>query len=36
MAFADAYNHMVQSSREYHAQEVDGGLGNVGALKTGQ
>jgi hypothetical protein len=36
MAFADAYNHMVQSLREYHAQEVDGGLGNGGALKAGQ
>jgi hypothetical protein len=36
MAFADAYNRMVQSLRDYRAQEVDGGLGNGGALKAGQ
>ena len=36
MAFADAYNHMVQSLRDYRAQEVDGGLGNGGALKAGK
>ena len=36
LAFADAYNHMVLSLREYHAQEIDGGLGNGGMLKAGQ
>jgi len=35
-AFADAYNHMVASLREYHAQDVDGGLGNGGTLKVGR
>ena len=35
-AFADAYNHMVQSRREYHAQETEGGLGRGGGLKAGQ
>jgi hypothetical protein len=31
-AFADAYNRLVQSVRNYKAQEVAGGLGTGGAL----
>ena len=31
-AFADAYNRMVQSVRNYKAQEVKGGLGTGGTL----
>ncbi len=34
-AFFDAYNSMVQSLRNYHAQEVKGGLGRGGALGVG-
>lgn len=33
-AFADAYNQMVRSVREYKAQEVKGGLGKGGALSV--
>jgi hypothetical protein len=31
-AFADAYNRLVQSVRNYKAQEVKGGLGTGGQL----
>lgn len=34
-AFADSYNNMVKSLRNYKAQEVKGGLGKGGALKIG-
>lgn len=34
-AFADAYNSMVISLRNYKAQEVKGGLGKGGVLKVG-
>ncbi|MEQ1529073.1 MAG: hypothetical protein ABL925_07140 [Methylococcales bacterium] len=34
-AFFDAYNSMVQSLRNYHAQEVKGGLGRGGAIGVG-
>ncbi len=35
-AFFDAYNGMVQSLRNYKAQEVKGGLGRGGALGVGE
>ena len=35
-AFADAYNNMVISLRNYKAQEVQGGLGRGGKLKVGK
>ncbi len=35
-AFFDAYNSMVQSLRNYKAQEVEGGLGRGGQLGVGQ
>jgi hypothetical protein len=34
-AFVDAYNNMVISLRNYRAQEVKGGLGRGGTLRTG-
>lgn len=34
-AFADSYNHMVNSLRNYQAQQVKGGLGKGGKLKVG-
>ena len=34
-AFADSYNKMVKSLRNYRAQEVKGGLGKGGKLKVG-
>lgn len=34
-AFVDAYNQMVQSLRNYKAQQVKGGLGKGGQLKVG-
>jgi len=34
-AFADSYNQMVNSLRNYKAQEVKGGLGKGGTLKVG-
>jgi curli biogenesis system outer membrane secretion channel CsgG len=36
LAFADAYNNLVRSLRNYRAQSVDGGLGKGGRLKVGQ
>lgn len=33
-AFMDSYNQMVKAVRTYQAQDVDGGLGNGGTLKT--
>ena len=35
LAFADAYNKLVQSLRNYQPQEVQGGLGKGGKLKVG-
>ena len=35
LAFADAYNNMVRSLRNYRPQEVQGGLGKGGKLKVG-
>ena len=35
LAFADAYNKLVQSLRNYQPQEVEGGLGKGGKLKVG-
>ena len=35
LAFADAYNHLVRALRSYRTQEVSGGLGKGGQLKTG-
>jgi hypothetical protein len=35
-AFADSYNQMVQALRNYRAQQVKGGLGKGGNLKTGE
>jgi len=35
LAFADAYNNMVRSLRNYQPQEVQGGLGKGGKLKVG-
>lgn len=35
-AFADSYNNMVRSLRNYKAQQVDGGLGKGGQLQIGQ
>lgn len=35
-AFADSYNQMVKSLRNYKAQTVEGGLGKGGKLKVGQ
>jgi hypothetical protein len=35
-AFLDSYNQMVESLRDYKAQEVQGGLGAGGTLKVGQ
>ena len=35
LAFADAYNHLVRALRSYRTQEVAGGLGKGGQLKTG-
>ncbi|MBX2847210.1 MAG: CsgG/HfaB family protein [Acidiferrobacterales bacterium] len=35
-AFADSYNQMVRSLRNYKAQSVDGGLGSGGKLQIGQ
>jgi len=35
IAFADAYNNLVRSLRNYEAQEVKGGLGKGGKLKVG-
>jgi len=34
-AFADSYNQMVKSLRNYKAQQVKGGLGKGGQLKVG-
>ena len=34
-AFMDAYNQLVQSLRNYKAQQVKGGLGKGGRLKVG-
>jgi len=34
-AFADSYNQMVKSLRNYKAQQVKGGLGKGGKLKVG-
>jgi curli biogenesis system outer membrane secretion channel CsgG len=34
-AFADSFNHMVSSLRNYRAQTVKGGLGKGGTLKVG-
>ena len=34
-AFADSYNNMVKSLRNYKAQEVEGGLGKGGKLRVG-
>lgn len=34
-AFADSYNQMVRSLRNYKAQQVEGGLGKGGKLKVG-
>lgn len=34
-AFADSYNKMVKSLRNYKAQQVEGGLGKGGKLKVG-
>ncbi|WP_286233439.1 CsgG/HfaB family protein [Thalassotalea sediminis] len=34
-AFADSYNHMVKSLRNYKAQQVEGGLGKGGKLTVG-
>ncbi len=33
-AFLDSYNQMVKAVRNYQAQNVEGGLGNGGALKV--
>ena len=33
-AFVDAYNGMMISRRDYKAQDVNGDLGRVGALKV--
>ena len=33
-AFADSYNQMVKSLRNYRAQTVEGGLGKGGTLKV--
>jgi curli biogenesis system outer membrane secretion channel CsgG len=35
LAFADAYNNLVRSLRNYQPQEVQGGLGKGGKLKVG-
>ena len=35
LAFADAYNNLVQSVRNYQPQQVEGGLGNGGKVKVG-
>lgn len=35
-AFIDSYNQMVRALKNYKAQEVKGGLGKGGQLKTGQ
>lgn len=35
-AFADSFNHMVNSLRNYKAQTVKGGLGKGGTLKVGE
>ena len=35
LAFADAYNKLVQSLRNYQPQEVEGGLGKGGKLRVG-
>jgi curli biogenesis system outer membrane secretion channel CsgG len=35
-AFADSYNQMVKSLRNYKAQTVEGGLGKGGKLKVGE
>lgn len=35
VAFADAYNSLVRSLRQYRAQDVDGGLGTGGRLQVG-
>lgn len=34
-AFADSYNNMVKSLRNYKAQEIEGGLGKGGKLRVG-
>ena len=34
-AFANAYNNLVVAMRDYRPQEVKGGLGKGGKLKTG-
>jgi len=34
-AFADSYNNMVKSLRNYKAQQIEGGLGTGGKLKVG-
>jgi hypothetical protein len=34
-AFADSYNYLVRAMREYKAQEIAGGLGKGGRLKSG-
>jgi len=34
-AFADSYNQMVRSLRNYQAQTVEGGLGKGGLLQVG-
>ena len=36
LAFADAYNNLVRSLRDYRAQSVEGGLGKGGRLKVSQ
>ena len=36
LAFADAYNHLVRSLRDYKPQAVQGGLGKGGRLEVGQ
>jgi len=35
-AFADAYNNLVKSVKNYKAQEVKGGLGKGGRLGVGK